>query len=296
MVGVFLSSSVALLFPDIIMFAGWSKNINISLETTIINRFAGLLWDPASFSQIILVVQSLLLARVNKNKKSNSVIVLLIFLLFGLGYSTLSKMYFLYSIFVWFAFVFISLKSFTVRSRVSVAIAICFIVVSCAVIILFLFSLDDVVSAFSNTVSGISQRLRMGDFTTGRLEVQHHYLIHLTDSVPSFVLGYGMISGKELAELLNTFSSPENLFIESLYLIGVVGSSILVLLTIWIFGKAFTMFDPLDYFALIMYVLTSFALPGLTSKSFSLILILIFGAAFTKDRRCPATKCFDEGF
>jgi len=283
-VGVFLSSSVALLFPDIIMIAGWSKNINIILETTITKRFAGLLWDPAAFSQIILLAQCLLLARVSKNKQNNSIAILCIFLLFGLGYITLSKMYYLYSTFVWLLLVSISLKSLTARFRVSLGRVVCLIVILCAVIISLLFSLDNVISFVSNILGSMLQRLRMGDFTTGRLEVQKHYLIHLTDSVPSFVFGYGMISGKKLAELLNTFTSPENLLIESLYLIGVAGTSILVLLMIWIFGKAVMMFDPLDYFALFMYVLTVFALPGLTSKSFSLILLLIFGAAFTKDK------------
>ena len=226
-----------------------------------LTRNGGLLTDPNYCSLAILMTLSLL-GVLYYSKQVGSVYWLFIIPLIVMGFSTYSKSFFL--CIIAYAVLMTMFVLFPKHPGWGV--------VTTAVVSVIAYG---VVNGRIEVIELVLDRFQNGDITTGRSNLNRTYLTYLADNPSKLFFGSGITS-----YAIDTYNNVHNLFIESLYKLGIVGSFIYCILIrscMYANGRKKRL---VAYFPVIFMVTMYMALAGL--DSFELIYYFIICGVSTK--------------
>lgn len=238
-------------------------------------RNSGLMIDP-NYCSIAIIITVSVLAVNYYFEKINLSFWLLSIPLFLIGFTTYSKSYFLCAII--FLFFFSAIVLFPTHK----SFLLCFVIVVAVFLVL----------AFRGKIDAINlvmARFKEGDLTTGRSYLNQVYIDYIISDMKVLLFG----EGYSVAELSWT-NNVHNLYIETLFKLGIVGTILYILLIKSCFPpikkkiKAIVLLPV--FFAIVMYA----ALAGLASYELMYYIIICGSAICFTDNYQRDTKLTEE--
>jgi hypothetical protein len=230
-----LSSGVTGLFLD--SLGNMSSNIEfdtLMLNGQIINRFVGLNWDPNFFGlQVITSISLLLMLNTYFHKLSY---IFYSGVLGALGFMTVSKTYII--ILLILVSIYISFILFRNIQKNKTILTIFL-----AAVVFVVIKFEELFSLYAIRLNDIDTNGNLNSITTGRVEIWESYINKIFSSLKTLFLGVGIENG----------SASHNLYISSIYLFGLIGIVIFVIL-IFRFYKVTKLINYSYYRSLINYV------------------------------------------
>lgn len=273
-ISLILASIVALLsdkLPRITILTRTDVPFWIGMET--VNRFSGLSGDP-NYYALDLFLALTGLWQLYHRKQINTFLFLPIFcILSAFGFLTLSKSFILvYIVFLIIVYIF------ALKTNVKTGLILGVIILICVILGYIFFSkyINIYVSRFFNSFDG---GLNLDKLLTGRWTIWKNYWNAITDNTRTLLVGYGASAG-----YVNKISQ-HNAYIEALYHLGFLGTSI-YLLTILRFTRAGkkTYVKGLDNkIPLFIFAMLIFALSFIFNNAIYFFLCILLGCMFKKE-------------
>ncbi len=220
--GFAVSSVVSLLFPGIVLNAGIFKESLYYVIDRQLTRFQGFFGDPNYYSQGMLFSSSILLYSVAYSRSLFARVSKILAALFMLliGYSSLSKMFLLFSIvpLVQLIAIIVNRRKELIRLILNISGFLLFALIIVGIAYFYVFTFPVLRDAFV-------QRLDIG-LTTGRFDSQFIYLSKALSDPVLTLFGVGI--GYQMLDKINA-TAPHNSYIEFYFSIGIVGIVLLLL-------------------------------------------------------------------
>ena len=221
----YVSSRVELFLPDFPAYVGKQK------------RFSGLTSDPNYFVVEVLLLITCLTQLYFTNKIKVSYYPFL-FVLLIIGFLTVSKAYFItLCVFCVLVLIKLFINKFKYKEKIGKDITYFIITLLLAVAVcvpqifaLFGRFIDESYVNFNEKRGSAA----LNTFTTGRSEIWIQYFYEIISTPKNLLFGQGI--GGALPSAIDI--SPHNIFIELLYYFGLVGSTLIVTLAVWLCVKS----------------------------------------------------------
>lgn len=210
--GLLISSILALFSESIPHFYDFVKEVRYNDETTTYNRFTGLQGDPNYFSINVIISILLLLVLFVKNELKSLVFWILFITLSVFGILTLSK-----SFILMYGLVSLYLIIRILKKKKVINIILVF-----AFIIGVLLLLNKEGSILNVLMNRLLEADNMSELTTGRVVHYEEYFNHIVNNTNVLLFGSGLNVGP-----LNEAGS-HNFYLESIYYLGIFGTIVLV--------------------------------------------------------------------
>lgn len=252
-VGVLISCFVANMtgvFSNLHAYLRVIRAYEISFDTY---RFTALYSDPNYLSKTLIVLCISLFVLIQQ-KAIGSKYYVLIALLIGFGFQTISKSFFLMLIVMTILFFAISIR--TGRWGTSLAIAL-----FCAIVVLFMHGRISVFDSFLERITSTN------DVTTGRVEIWKDYISAIFSSPINLLFGFGIGSTPKYM--------AHNTYLELLYTYGIFGSLTFIAGLKYASGNKIRRGEFENWAPAIVDIIMVFFLSSLVSFDFGFNLILI---------------------
>lgn len=271
-VGVLISCFVAnmtSIFSNLHAYLRVIRAYEISLDTY---RFTALYSDPNYLSKTLIVLCISLFVLIQKKAISPKYYVL-IALLIGFGFQTISKSFFLMLVVMVILFFAISIR--TGHWGTSLAIAL-----FCAiVVVLFMYGRISVFDSFLERITSTN------DVTTGRMEIWKDYISAIFSSPINLLFGFGIGSAPKYM--------AHNTYLELLYTYGILGSLTFIAGLKYAFGNKIRRGEFANWAPAIADIIMVFFLSSLVSFDFGFNLILIL-SFIAKDSNKQIEECSEK--
>lgn len=233
--------------PNLSSFVAY-KNANLD-NIEYVSRFSGLLTDPNYYAVGLLLNASICLFYLAVSKKHRVVLISFILFLLYLGALTGSKMFVFIFAFNIFFFLFYLAKNKKIHY-------IFLIIIACA---LFYYVATDFIN---NVIRLTTYRFSSEkiDLSTGRVDIWESYFFDSSLSFVDLMFGHGIES---LDPFLHASTSMHNYYLETFYILGVIGCIIYVYVMLYathIWNKDTKLHVSFSVFPLFTLLLSFFAL------------------------------------
>lgn len=217
--GVLGSSIIGTFRRSLPQLAAYFKSeYSIYSGTDLAYRFTGLNYDP-NFYSMTVVFAIVLCLMLLINKTGNKVLLWSLFIsLIVFGFQSYSKMYLLSIIVIGIIAIIYMMKSLK-----TIVLAIASLLTFGTGVIAWLKKIG--------YMDIMYKRLFEQDISTGRLDLWKVYLNYIGNSTKTFLFGDG------LGSYYLSVGGPHNTYIESVYFVGIIGTILLLLTILFIFGQ-----------------------------------------------------------
>lgn len=216
MIGSSVIGTLKTTWPRLEAYFSDMKTIYVGAEES--NRFTGLYLDPNYYSISVLLAIFLCLLLFRRKDANRGLLGVLIVALVVFGFMTYSKMYLLV-----FSLLVVTLLLSNIKSPKQLIITLCLL----GIFGTLFYRWGESTEYFST----MTRRLESGDISTGRFELWTDYLGYIGSSPLTLLLGDGFGAG------YRPLGGPHNTYIESIYVLGILGSLIFIITILSIFNS-----------------------------------------------------------
>ena len=248
-------------------------------------RYSGLIEDPNYFG-VKLILSITLLNVLYRNKEINYFYWFMLVVVSCLGLLTLSKSFFI----VFICYLLLAMLESFLKKDWKKALAYC--IATIIIVSVCWACLNVFIRMMFNRLTGTGyggSNETLTNLTTGRSDLWVAYFTACLSSVKNFLFGNGI--GAQFLETVS-MTAAHNMYIEMLYLIGVVGFLLVFGTMLILFIKTskkenrkFVNFIPVICIAIILFSLNSFQ----AYRAYVLVVLLCFAMNYVKDKK-PKTS------